>query len=79
MKRIAIVWSEIQREGMLCALHVNARTDRDFERWTLFLCEHPEITHVAFEFGPRAGSGGRIGWHVTQLTMLARKVGGPST
>jgi hypothetical protein len=32
MKRIALVWSEIQREGMPCALHLNARTDRDFER-----------------------------------------------
>lgn len=77
MKRIALVWSEIQREGMPCAIHLNARTDRDFQRWTEFLVEHPEVTHVAFEFGTGAGSPIRINWHMDHLGHLARHVDRP--
>lgn len=77
MKRIATVWSEMQRAGMACALHLNARTDRDYERWTRFLIQHPEITYVSFEFGTGAGSGSRIAWHVAQLTKLAAAVARP--
>lgn len=77
MKRIALVWSEIQSEGLPCALHLNARTDHDFERWTRFLLDHPEITHVAFEFGTGAGSLNRIQWHISQLCSLAHRVGRP--
>ncbi len=77
MKRIAMVWSEFQREGIPCALHLNARTDRDFERWTDFLREHPEITHVAFEFGTGAGAGRRISWHVDHLVSVTRAVRRP--
>jgi hypothetical protein len=33
MKRIAIVHGEFLEAGMPGALHVNGRTDRDFERW----------------------------------------------
>jgi hypothetical protein len=74
MKRIALVWSEIQREGMACALHINARTDKDYERWTEFLRNHPEISHIAFEFATGAGAQNRIPWHTTQLMALARRV-----
>jgi hypothetical protein len=77
MKRIALVWSEIQREGMPCAIHLNARTDRDFQRWIELLRDHPEITHVAFEFGTGAGSPNRIDWHMDHLGNLARQVPRP--
>jgi hypothetical protein len=77
MKRIALVWSEIQREGIACALHINARTDRDYERWAEFLRAHPEISLVAFEFGTGAGSPNRISWHIDQLAELARKTPQP--
>jgi hypothetical protein len=77
MKRIALVWSEMQREGVPCALHLNARTDRDYERWTEFLRDHTEITHVAFEFGTGAGSVNRIDWHVAHLAALARDIPRP--
>jgi hypothetical protein len=77
MKRIALVWSEIQREGMPCALHINARTDKDFERWLEFLCDHTEITHIAFEFGTGAGAKNRIAWHIDHLNLLARAVPRP--
>lgn len=77
MKRIAVVWSEIQNAGVPCALHVNARTDRDYERWTDFLVAHGEITHIAFEFGTGAGVPTRIEWHIEHLNELARAVGRP--
>lgn len=77
MKRIARVWSEIQNAGVACALHLNARTDRDWERWTVFLSAHPEVSSVAFEFGTGAGSKSRIPWYVTQLKRLARDASRP--
>lgn len=77
IQRIARIWSEIQRAGIACALHLNARTDRDWERWIAFLSAHPEIESVAFEFGTGAGMQLRIGWHVQQLTKLAALVTRP--
>lgn len=77
MKRIALTWSEVQQEGMPCALHLNARTDRDWERWIEFLKARPEIDWVAFEFGTGAGAKSRMRWHVDHLCNVARKVGRP--
>lgn len=77
MKRIALVWSEIQKEGVPCALHINARTPTDYDRWTVFLRDHPEISHVAFEFATGAGTLNRIDWHVNQLRALARRTPQP--
>ena len=77
MKRIALVWSEIQREGIPCAIHLNARTDKDFQRWVEFLCDHPEITHIAFEFEAGAGAPNRIAWHIEHLNNLAQAVPRP--
>jgi hypothetical protein len=77
MKRIARVWSEIQNEGVLCALHLNARTDRDWECWISFLKAHPEVASVAFEFGTGAGSKSRVAWYLVQLCRLADQVGRP--
>jgi hypothetical protein len=79
MKRIALAWSELQREGLPAALHVNARTDRDWERWAEFVAARPEVTMVAFEFGTGAGAKGRITWHVEQLVQLAARAGRPLT
>lgn len=77
MKRIALACLEIQRCGIPCALHLNARTDRDWERWVEFLNTHPEINHVAFEFGTGAGTKSRMGWYVEKLVALARAVDRP--
>lgn len=73
IKRIALAWSEIQREGLPAALHVNARTNRDWERWGDFIATRPEVTMIAFEFGTGAGAKGRIDWHVDQLKLLAQR------
>jgi hypothetical protein len=77
IKRIALTWSEIQGEALPCALHVNARTDHDWEHWLEFLKIHPEINVLAFEFGTGAGYEQRILWHVDQLKSLALQVGRP--
>lgn len=77
MKRIAISYEEFLSQGMTAALHVNARTDRDWERWTTFVADRPEVTHLAFEFGTGAGWATRIPWHIDQLVSLSRAVGRP--
>jgi hypothetical protein len=77
IKRIAIVHEEFLREGVAAALHVNARTDRDWERWCCYIQARPEITHIAFEFATGAGYGSRILWHADRLAWLAAKVDRP--
>ncbi len=77
MKRIAIVHEEFLSEGMAAALHLNARTDRDWSRWIEHVRQRPEITHVAFEFATGAGYGCRIQWHVENLIRLAHCVNRP--
>jgi hypothetical protein len=75
MKRIAIVHQEFLDAGMPAALHVNARTERDWERWGEYITGRPEITHLAFEFGTGAGWAGRIDWHADNLVRLSAAVG----
>jgi len=77
MKRIAIVHEEFLSEGMPAALHLNARTDRDWERWTEYVNARPEVTHVAFEFATGAGWAARTEWHLEKLRRLAEKVNRP--
>lgn len=77
MKRIAIVHQEFLSEGLPAALHLNARTERDWERWTEYVAARPEVTHVSFEFATGAGWGERMDWHAYQLTELASAVGRP--
>lgn len=77
MKRIAIAWWEFTEGGVPAALHLNARTERDYERWARFAAARPEVTHVAFEFGTSAGQPGRREWHAGQLAGFAAAVGRP--
>lgn len=77
MKRIAIAYEEFLSQGVPAALHVNARTDRDWERWTKFVADRQEVTHIAFEFGTGAGWATRIPWHIDQLVGLSRAAGRP--
>lgn len=77
MKRIAITHEEFLSEGIPAALHVNARTERDWERWTEYIAARCEVTHIAFEFATGAGRVARIGWHVNQLVKLAVAVERP--
>lgn len=77
MKRIALAHEEFLAEGMAAGLHVNARTEWDWERWTEYVRDRPEVTRVAYEFATGAARGPRLGWHVQQLGLLAREVGRP--
>lgn len=77
MKRIAITHEEFLREDLPAALHVNARTEQDWERWTEYIVQRSEVTQVAFEFATGAGWADRIGWHADQLARLAVNVGRP--
>ena len=77
MKRIALVHEEFLSEGLPAALHVNARTDRDWSRWQDYIRARPEVTHIAFEFATGAGYGDRIQWHANHLLRLAKAVDRP--
>lgn len=71
MKRIALCWSELMLAGIPTALHVNARTDRDWDRWVEFIRERPEVKAVSFEFatGPARPKWGE--WYSSKLKELA--------
>lgn len=77
MKRIAITHEEFLREGIRAALHVNARTERDWERWTEYVCSRSEVKEIAYEFATGAGWAERIDWHRGQLVGLAQNAGRP--
>jgi hypothetical protein len=77
IKRIALSWAELMAGGVSAALHVNARTDYDYTRWTDFIRSRTEVSFVAFEFGTGAGYQDRIEWHVDRLCRLAANVERP--
>lgn len=77
MKRILISTIEMMQAGLPTALHPNARTERDYERWGELIAQRPEIQYLAFEFATGAGRGERLDWHVEQLTALAARVPQP--
>lgn len=74
MKRIAVASAEIQSAGIPCAIHLNARTDKDWARWVDFLRIHDEYDYVTFEFGTGAGVPLRSSWYVEKLCRLADQV-----
>lgn len=77
MKRIFLAWVEMAQAGIPTALHINGRTERDYERWAELIDARPEITCLAVEFATGAGRGGRIDWHVARLNELAAHVSRP--
>jgi hypothetical protein len=72
LKRILIVWQEFMEEGLLAALHINARCDTDYQRLTEFIVPRPEVTHLAAEFTTGAKRADRGRWHADQLCKIAR-------
>jgi hypothetical protein len=77
MSRIAIAHWEMHEGGLPAALHVNGRTDYDFARWVAFLREHPEITHISYEFTTGTSRLPRRAFHVRQLLALREAVSRP--
>ncbi|MFN7541668.1 MAG: hypothetical protein ACK5TN_02580 [Acidobacteriota bacterium] len=77
MKRIALVHQEFLSEGLPAALHVNGRTETDFQRWTEYIAARPEVTHLAYEFTTGTSWAGRQEQHAKWLAELARGVNRP--
>jgi Domain of unknown function (DUF4417) len=77
LKRILIATEELMSAGVQCALHVNARTERDYERIAKHVQRHTEIEYVAFELGTGAGHQSRTSFHIAQLCQLAVAAGRP--
>lgn len=77
MKRIAICWSELVSAGIPTSLHLNACTDRDWERWTEFVAGREEVSSVAFEYATGAARLERGEWHTMKLAALAAAVPRP--
>jgi len=77
IKRIFMAWAEFASAGLSAALHLNARTEYDYQRWADLIRERPEIGVVAFEFATGCGRGERIEFHAAQLVLLARSAGRP--
>lgn len=75
MKRIAIIHEEFLRMGLPAALHVNGRTEWDFQRWAAYLRCRPEVTHIAYEF--TTGTRSRREQHARWLAWLAAEAGRP--
>lgn len=74
IKRIAICWSEFMIAGVPASLHLNARTDMDWKRWTEFIGNNPEVRSVTFEFATGAAHKDRADYHVEKLIGLAGAV-----
>ena len=77
MKRIAITHQEFLHEGIPAALHVNGRTESDFQRWANYLGVRTEITHLAYEFTTGTGRARRQKQHALWLAGLATAIGRP--
>jgi len=77
MKRIAICWQEMVNAGVSASLHVNARTEKDWERWLRFVSEREEVVSISYEFGTGAANPARGAWHAEHLCKLARAVPRP--
>jgi hypothetical protein len=75
MKRIALCWYELAAQNLAVALHINGRTDQDWQRWFDFLKTHHEIDCIAFEFktGPAAPARGQ--WYANKLGELSGRLG----
>lgn len=79
MKRIAWMWYLMNEAGLPTALHVNGRTDFDFERWAQFIVSHTEVTAIAFEFLTGAKSDMDSERYIGRLASLQKCVGRPLT
>ena len=75
MKRIGICWQEFTSAGIPTALHLNARTDTDWQNWEQFVITRPEIAAVSFEYATGAGWKDRMKWHTKKLVALGQRAG----
>jgi hypothetical protein len=77
LKRIMLAWSEFMAAGMPCALHINGRTERDYERLGDFVSTRDEVSYLAFEFLTGTASLQRGATHCESLVRLAAQARRP--
>lgn len=77
MKRQVIAWHELTEAGIPAALHINARSDRDYQRFLEFIRQYEAVRCVSFEFGTGARRPSRRDWHIRRLCRLAHEVDRP--
>lgn len=75
LKRILLSWSELHEAGLRTALHLNAVTDRDYERLAEFLAYHTEINAVSLEYETGAAIQEQGTYHAEQLHRLVQRIG----
>lgn len=72
IKRIALVFAEFQQAGLACALHVNGRTETDFQRWGKHINAHAEIRTLSFEFTTGSARRKRLEFYIQNLKKIAQ-------
>jgi hypothetical protein len=75
IKRIGIVWQELASQGIPTSLHVNGRTNKDWESWIDFIKEREEVKCISFEFATGAAIAEQGDYYARNLIKLAEKVG----
>jgi hypothetical protein len=74
IKRIGIAWHELAAQGIPTSLHVNARTNRDWENWTAFIREREEVKCISFEFATGGAICEQGEFYAKNLVKLAETV-----
>ncbi len=70
LKRLAICWQEFISKSIPTAIHMNARTLYDWERWLVFINSRPEVEAISFEFATVIPE--RKSWYLERLIELAK-------
>src|SRR4029077_20836479 len=74
IKRICLLSWEFLAAGVPTALHINACTDADYERYVEFLSARTEFQSISFDFITGPGYPSRMGWHIRKLIELRNQV-----
>ena len=75
IKRTALLAQEFLASGLATALHINATTDHDFDRYAKFLSMRDEFQAISYDFITGPGFPSRMPWHIRKLIELRNTVG----
>jgi hypothetical protein len=70
IKRIGLFSQEFLAAGVPTALHINACTDADYNRYSEFLSARTEFQAISFDFITGPGYPSRTWWHTRKLIEL---------
>lgn len=74
IKRILLFAQEFLAAGIPTALHINACTDADYDRYAEYLLNRPEYQAISFEFITGPGYPSRQWWHIRKLIELQNRL-----